>query len=49
MTITIPVWVLWVVGLGLGIPAFFVLCAFAWMGLQLTKAFSPRSGRTWWF
>lgn len=39
MTITIPVWLLWTLGLGIGIPAFIVLCCLAWMGWQLMKAF----------
>lgn len=35
---TIPEWVLWAVGLGVGVPALAVLLAFAWVGYELTKS-----------
>lgn len=37
---TIPAWVLWTIGLGIGVPALIVLCFFAYMGFVLMRAFA---------
>lgn len=39
MTIYIPEWALWVLGLGVGIPVLFALCLFAWFGLVMFEGF----------
>jgi hypothetical protein len=38
MTITIPTWVLWTLGLGLGIPAAVAILFLAWFGWQAIGA-----------
>jgi hypothetical protein len=39
MTIHIPEWLLWTLGIGIGVPAFFLLCLFAVIGVSLLEGF----------
>jgi hypothetical protein len=40
MTITIPAWLLWTLGIGVGVPAALLLCAFAALGVAFVRCFS---------
>lgn len=37
MTITIPIWVLWAVGLAIAAPVLIALIAFAYIGFKVTS------------
>lgn len=40
MTITIPAWLLWALGLLVGVPAIVVILALAWFGYVVASSFS---------
>ncbi|MFN3456916.1 MAG: hypothetical protein ACK4Z8_04995 [Novosphingobium sp.] len=40
MTITIPTWLLWTIGLLVGVPAAVAVIAFAWLGYVVAKSLS---------
>jgi hypothetical protein len=41
VTITIPVWLLWTLGLAVGIPILIVLLLLAYIGFMFVSVFSP--------
>ena len=43
MTITIPVWLIWTLGLLVGVPALIIVLALAWFGYTALTCF----GRIW--
>ena len=46
MTIEIPVWLLWAVGIVVGIPLIAFILFMAWIGWQFVKSYS---GNSWWY
>jgi hypothetical protein len=40
MTIVIPTWLLWAVGLAIGLPVLAGVALLAWLGWRLSSAFS---------
>jgi hypothetical protein len=40
MTIHIPDWLLWTLGLGMGIPSLFLVLFLAYLGVQFVRMFS---------
>lgn len=41
MSIVIPKWALWLVGLGIGVPLVLAILFFAYMGFTFMRSFRP--------